>query len=285
MVSEAVVIFLVRCGYGSQWGLAGGCRDACRRGALCALPGLAISRCRRATPNPQRRRHRRQSMSVRRPMHPDSTCTSCFHRLRPDTGTDAHQTHVAIYARSPHHYSGPPVLPRPTQPPEHQPPPHRVCVQHFLVPRSSLVPRRRPSSACLACPSPHRPPLPAMAPAPALTFSAALQDYLHRPRQITSKISIAPVDLKWEGIALLLSLAFVFLHAIGKRRNRSLAHNWVQQALPVIEKEFATTAKDSNGKGELLLWNGGDEAVLYASGRRGVERSVHPLHLSHSPRS
>lgn len=113
-----------------------------------------------------------------------------------------------------------------------------------------------------------------MAPAPALTFSDALQEYLHRPRQITSKISIAPADLKWEGLALVLSLFFVLLHAIGKRRNRSLANNWVQQALPLIEKEFATTAKDSNGKGELLLWNGGDEAVLYASGRRGVERSV-----------
>lgn len=92
------------------------------------------------------------------------------------------------------------------------------------------------------------------------------------PIAITSKVSVTPYEVRGEVIVLFAGLAFWLVHLVGKSTNRRLAHNWVREAMPLIEKEFATTAKDGQGKGELLLWNGGDEAVLYASGRRSVER-------------
>lgn len=99
-----------------------------------------------------------------------------------------------------------------------------------------------------------------------------LQDYLHHEVHLTKNITVRPIDFKLEFAVLAVALFYILLHANGKRRNRAYADTWVREALPAIEREFATTAKDGQGKGELLLWNGGDEAVLYASGRRSVER-------------
>lgn len=103
-------------------------------------------------------------------------------------------------------------------------------------------------------------------------WRAALDAWAQHEVRLTSKISVKPVQFKLEGVVLVIALLFVLFHTIGKSKNKRLANTWVKEALPAIEKEFATTAKDGQGKGELLLWNGGDEAVLYASGRRSVER-------------
>lgn len=114
-----------------------------------------------------------------------------------------------------------------------------------------------------------------MAPAPLPiheSLYASLLAWANGPIAITSKVSIKPYELRTELFVFLGAIAFWIIHLVGKSTNRRLAHNWVREALPMIEKEFATTANDGQGKGELLLWNGGDEAVLYASGRRSVER-------------
>lgn len=99
-----------------------------------------------------------------------------------------------------------------------------------------------------------------------------LQLWLNTPIVVSSRVVVKPIDFQLEALVACIALAYVLLHTLGKKKNQRLADTWVAQAIPTIEKEFATTAKDGEGKGELLLWNGGDEAVLYASGRRSVER-------------
>lgn len=103
-------------------------------------------------------------------------------------------------------------------------------------------------------------------------WRVALDTWLQHDIRLTSTLSVKPIQFKVEAFVFALALLYVFFHALGKRKNQRLAETWVKEALPAIEKEFATTAKDGEGKGQLLLWNGGDEAVLYASGRRSVER-------------
>lgn len=104
------------------------------------------------------------------------------------------------------------------------------------------------------------------------TWRAYLEALAYRSYPLTSKLQIRPIDFKLEAIILAFAILYSILHVIGKRRNRSKAETWVKEVLPAINREFATTADDGKGKGEMLLWNGGDEAVLYASGRRSVER-------------
>lgn len=99
-----------------------------------------------------------------------------------------------------------------------------------------------------------------------------LEEWLHTSHRLTSKITLRPIDFKHEAFVACAAVFYLLFHLVGQKKNRRLADTWVTEALPAIEKEFATTAKDGEGKGELLLWNGGDEAVLYASGRRSVER-------------
>ncbi|CAO1614116.1 unnamed protein product [Parajaminaea phylloscopi] len=112
-----------------------------------------------------------------------------------------------------------------------------------------------------------------------------LDTWLNTSHAITSKVSVRPIDFRLEAAVALVAVAYVLLHLVGQKKNRRLADTWVAQALPAVEKEFATTAKDGEGKGELLLWNGGDEAVFYASGRRGVESMHAHFHLTprHDP--
>lgn len=74
-------------------------------------------------------------------------------------------------------------------------------------------------------------------------------------------------------------MVYLLLHVIGKIRNRNLAKAWIKTALPLLEDEFAFVGKEdagshSAGIGEgqaRLVWNGGAEALAYASGRRGVD--------------
>ncbi|GAC92706.1 hypothetical protein PHSY_000261 [Pseudozyma hubeiensis SY62] len=70
-----------------------------------------------------------------------------------------------------------------------------------------------------------------------------------------------------EGGVLGFCLLFILIHLVGKTRNRQMASKFASAALPVLEQEFAVIANDE-GKGH-LLWNGGNEALMFASGRRG----------------
>lgn len=70
-----------------------------------------------------------------------------------------------------------------------------------------------------------------------------------------------------EGGVLGFCLIFVLIHLVGKTRNRQIAQMFASAALPTLENEFAAVAND-DGKGH-LLWNGGNSALMFASGRRG----------------
>ena len=75
-----------------------------------------------------------------------------------------------------------------------------------------------------------------------------------------------------EGGVLGFCVLFVLIHLVGKTRNRQMADKFTKAALPILEEEFAVVAND-DGKGH-LLWNGGNAALMFASGRRGCS-SLH----------
>lgn len=75
-----------------------------------------------------------------------------------------------------------------------------------------------------------------------------------------------------EGGVLGFCLLFVLIHLVGKTHNRQMASRFASAALPTLEQEFAVVAND-DGKSH-LLWNGGNSALMFASGRRGCA-SVH----------
>jgi hypothetical protein len=89
-----------------------------------------------------------------------------------------------------------------------------------------------------------------------------------------------PVDFKIEAALVTVSVFYLLFHFVGKTRNRALARAWLQVAMPMLEDEFAYVGKEEEkdgvhrvGVGEgsgRLVWNGGAEALAYASGRRGV---------------
>lgn len=97
---------------------------------------------------------------------------------------------------------------------------------------------------------------------------------------IRTKVKVRPIDFKIESLFLGIAFIYFIAHLIGKSRNRSLAKAWLKTAMPLLEDEFAFVGKDDapaghhfgtgegNGK---LVWNGGGEALAYASGRRGVD--------------
>lgn len=92
---------------------------------------------------------------------------------------------------------------------------------------------------------------------------------------MNQKMHFKPDEWQVEAAILVASLLYLFLHFTGKARNRSLVSTWVKTAMPLLEDEFAAVAKRDDGSGEgKLIWNGASQALLYASGRRGVEGFV-----------
>lgn len=70
-----------------------------------------------------------------------------------------------------------------------------------------------------------------------------------------------------EGGVLGFCLLFVLIHLVGKTRNRQMATRVAEAALPALQQEFAAVANDDGPSH--LLWNGGNAALMFASGRRG----------------
>lgn len=82
-------------------------------------------------------------------------------------------------------------------------------------------------------------------------------------------------DFRVEALLLLLSLLYGVFHVLGRARNARIAKAWAAVAAPMLRNEFANVAAGKEigvREGETLVWNGGAEAVMYATGRRGVDR-------------
>ncbi|SPO23406.1 uncharacterized protein UTRI_02084 [Ustilago trichophora] len=84
---------------------------------------------------------------------------------------------------------------------------------------------------------------------------------------IAGRFVFRPALFWLEGGVLGFCVLFVLIHFVGKTRNRQMAERFASVALPALEEEFAVVAND-DGKGH-LLWNGGNSALMFASGRRG----------------
>lgn len=97
---------------------------------------------------------------------------------------------------------------------------------------------------------------------------------------IRTPVKVRPIDFKIESFFLAIAFVYFIAHQLGKIRNHALAKAWLKTAMPLLEDEFAFVGKEDAptghrfGTGEglgKLVWNGGGEALAYASGRRGVD--------------
>ncbi|PWN41569.1 hypothetical protein IE81DRAFT_324426 [Ceraceosorus guamensis] len=94
----------------------------------------------------------------------------------------------------------------------------------------------------------------------------------------SQKYTVRPIDYKVEASLLLLVALYIFLHLLGKARNQAVAKTWANVAVPMLADEFAVVGKGTeigaSGGEEHLVWNGAGDALLFATGRRGVN-SLH----------
>lgn len=86
------------------------------------------------------------------------------------------------------------------------------------------------------------------------------------------KLQFKPYDFVLEGLFFAICFAYLFISFLGRARNHSVVSKWLKQSTAYLESEFAVIANGEGGdNAEKSLWNGGGEAVVYASGRRSVE--------------
>lgn len=94
--------------------------------------------------------------------------------------------------------------------------------------------------------------------------------YEGREYHIGSRLIFRPAQFKTEGALLGLCVLYLALHFAGKTINQSRARAFAKAATPMLNSEFFLVARVREDK-DVMMWNGGDEAVMYASGRRGVD--------------
>lgn len=70
-----------------------------------------------------------------------------------------------------------------------------------------------------------------------------------------------------QGVLLAIALAYAVFALLGRALNRWKSRTWLRELENALQSEFAVVGKD---KSNPVVWNGGDEACLYASGRRGT---------------
>lgn len=87
-----------------------------------------------------------------------------------------------------------------------------------------------------------------------------------------TKLVFRPELFKLEALSVIVCLLFVIAYLNGRAANKRKVRRWIQNASPILSSEFAYIgASASAGAGsDRLIWNGSDEALLYASGRRGL---------------
>jgi hypothetical protein len=73
---------------------------------------------------------------------------------------------------------------------------------------------------------------------------------------------------------------YILVNFLGKTRNRALVEGWTTAAQNLLQDEFAHVEKEEEAEGQhvaptdghvRIIWNGSSEALVYASGRRGVD--------------
>ncbi|WFD37002.1 hypothetical protein MCUN1_003894 [Malassezia cuniculi] len=121
------------------------------------------------------------------------------------------------------------------------------------------------------------PPLPALLLQRALV---ALRTSMNQPTDQTPvwEGKIRKLDLRFYPSMFYIQFAIVavalvyFVFALlGRMVNRWRASAWLRTLEKVLPSEFAHIG-DTEAKNRTVVWNGGDEASIYATGRRGVSR-------------
>ncbi|CAD6883900.1 unnamed protein product [Tilletia controversa] len=87
-----------------------------------------------------------------------------------------------------------------------------------------------------------------------------------------TKLVFRPELFKLEAISVFVVIVYVLVYFAGRSRNKTLARQWIKSASPIIINEFSYIGAPASvgASTDRLIWNGSDEALLYASGRRGL---------------
>ncbi|WFD02239.1 hypothetical protein MOBT1_000920 [Malassezia obtusa] len=77
-----------------------------------------------------------------------------------------------------------------------------------------------------------------------------------------------PEQFYVQGALLALALVYALLALVGRWRNRRVVRPWTDTYVRALRDEFALVGADEAAP---LVWNGAADAMLFASGRRGVD--------------
>lgn len=85
------------------------------------------------------------------------------------------------------------------------------------------------------------------------------------------KLAFRPAQFYVQGFLVGLSLLYLLLAFIGRAVNRWRVRAWHRQFSAALQKEFVQVGADAVSALPVLVWNGANEACLFATGRRGVD--------------
>ncbi|KAK0537884.1 hypothetical protein OC842_001484 [Tilletia horrida] len=87
-----------------------------------------------------------------------------------------------------------------------------------------------------------------------------------------TKFVFRPELFKLEALSFVICVVYVAVYFAGRSANKGLARRWIKAASPYIVNEFSHIGapQSAGASSDRLIWNGSDEALLYASGRRGL---------------
>ena len=85
-----------------------------------------------------------------------------------------------------------------------------------------------------------------------------------------TELVFRPKPFYIQGALICVLLVFLLFAMIGRMLNRWRVRAWHHTYARALESEFAQVGMDSGRAMPALVWNGADEACLFATGRRGV---------------
>lgn len=85
------------------------------------------------------------------------------------------------------------------------------------------------------------------------------------------KLAFRPAQFYVQGTLVALSVLYLLVAFVGRAVNRWRVRAWRQRFGAALQKEFAQVGADAASAQRALLWNGANEACLFATGRRGID--------------
>lgn len=98
-------------------------------------------------------------------------------------------------------------------------------------------------------------------------------------------LAFRPRQFYVQGVLLGVLMVFLLGSLLGRVYNRWVVKSWHLVYARALETEFSQVGIDTSGIAPKLIWNGADEACLFATGRRGVDsfHAVLTLRPWHDP--